>query len=397
MHIKKYRAPTQLEAVRQVKEELGPEALILSVDSTRRDRGWFGLMGKTVVEVTAAVDREVRHAEPDAPEPHAPPRVPADESWQELQVTRALVGTLEEELRSLRGAVERLESSVPDACDIGRSLEALRRASLRAREAPSIPRPGAPGLADRLLSAGFAPEHALSLASDAALKTEGGAADPADSIERALAARLDACLLPPREDVAGRIDLFVGATGVGKTTTLAKIAGYRGRDTRSVEVVSTDVHRFGGTEPLRSYAKRIGASFAAVADPEQLERMRNKAGRRQLLVDTAGHGPADTASFTELKRYREALGSGARVQLVLSATTKEQDLMEQLVRYRPLQPDGIVVTRVDEALCLGNIANVLLDPEAPPLSWWTDGQSVPADLHIPDPEQLATRILEGAS
>jgi len=392
MHIKKYRAHSSLEAVRRVKEELGPDALILSVDRVRSDRGLLGLMGRPMVEVTAAVDREARRGEDGEP-----PRIGADESWRELQVTRAMVVSLEAELRSLRDAVEGLQTSVPDACEIGRDLEALRRASARARQAPGLPEAADGRLAERLLRSGLAPEHALTIAADAARRADSEEASAAGALERVLAARLDARLVPPRSPEPGRVDVFVGATGVGKTTTLAKLAGHGGRDTREVAVATTDVHRLGGEEPLRSYTQRLRIPFDAASSPEDLRRSRIQAGRRHLLVDTAGHGPRHPAWLRDLVRHREALGDGVHVQLVLSATTKERDLMEQLERHRPLRPDGVVVTHVDESRDLGNVVNLLFEPGTPPLTWLANGQSVPGDLLAPDPDRLASRILAAAS
>ena len=390
MHIKRYRAPTELEAVRRVREELGPDALILSVDRLRGDRGLLGLMGRSLVEVTAAVDRQARSGEPDAA-----PRIGADESWRELQVTRAMVGTLEQEIRSLRDSVEGIRAAMPDACEIGHGLEALRRAASRARCEPPAPFGGSVA-AERMVRAGLAPELALSIASEAARRSEIAGEGPI-GIREILARRLDAKLAPPRAPEPGRVDVFVGAAGVGKTTTLAKLAGFRGRDPREIAIASTDVHRLGAEEPLRSYTKRLGIPFEPVASPEDLRRSRIHAGQRHLLVDTAGHGPANPAWLGELVRHREALGSGVHVQLVLSATTKEQDLVEQLERHRLLCPDGVVVTHVDESRDLGNVANLLLDPETPPLTWLADGQAVPTDLQIPDPGRLASRILEAAT
>jgi len=394
MHIKKYRAPTSLEAVRRIKQELGPDALILSVDRVRGDRGFAGLLGRSLVEVTAAVDREARRGD-DA----EPPRVAADGSWRELQVTRAMMRDLEREIGTLRDAVESLRGSVPDACDVGRSLEALRRASARARREPAAMGSRAEGAAERLLRSGLTPELAVAIAADAVRHADAGgeAAEAEAVLERALASRLDPRCLPSRPEEPGRVDVFVGATGVGKTTTLAKVAGHAGRDPRGVAVATTDVHRIAGEEPLRSYTKRLGIPFGAASSPDELRRSRIEAGRRHLLVDTAGHGPANRAWIGELERHREALGDGVHVQLVLSATTKEQDLMEQLERHRALRPDGLVVTHLDESGDLGNVANFLLEPETPPLVWIADGQCVPTDLRRADPDVLAARILGGGS
>ncbi len=103
MHIKRFEAATMLDAVRKVKEELGSEALVLSTRTIQKKKGVFGLMSRSHVEVTAAVDRDTRRLGESKEK-----RVGADPSWQELRVTRALVDPMERELRGLRLGVGKL-------------------------------------------------------------------------------------------------------------------------------------------------------------------------------------------------------------------------------------------------------------------------------------------------
>ena len=98
--------------------------------------------------------------------------------------------------------------------------------------------------------------------------------------------------------------------------------------------------------------------------------------------------------MAELALQRAALGDGAQVQLVVSATTKECDLRLQLARYRDLEPQALIVTKVDDSVELGNVVNVLLERSTPPLAWIGSGQRVPEDLDLPDPSGFARRVLE---
>lgn len=120
-------------------------------------------------------------------------------------------------------------------------------------------------------------------------------------------------------------------------------------------------------------------------------------GRRPVMVDTAGHSRAESDAVADLLQLREALGSRARVHLVLSATTKEADLRAEIDRYRPLAPEAVVVTKTDESGDLANVVNVLLDESSLPLAWIGIGQRVPEDLEVPDPERLAERVMGAAA
>src|SRR5690606_8665441 len=178
MHIKRYVAATLEEAVAQVKAELGPDALVLSTRRVRRDGGLFGWLGRPMVELVAAVDRERRpDARPAAPvEPHP--------SWQPLALTQALLDPLEAELRALRADLERQRAAqgIPPAlaaelAELRQTVEALAARGERLRDP----------LARRLAAAGFAPRHARALAEAAGAAAGGDARDARAALPAVLA------------------------------------------------------------------------------------------------------------------------------------------------------------------------------------------------------------------
>ncbi|RIL04896.1 MAG: hypothetical protein DCC71_12310 [Proteobacteria bacterium] len=393
MHIKRYEAATLEEAIARVKQELGPDALVLSTRRVRRDGGVFGWFGRPIVELVAGVDRE--HLRPAAAPP-APAARPAPEremrephpSWRDLGITQALLEPLEAELRALRRAVDGMQA--PDAPRAGAALRAeiaeLRREIERLAPKAS---PRKDPLVDRMLAAGFDVPHARSLVAEARVRAESNG-DARAALQGVLARRLDARLAPPREDRAAPVTLVVGACGAGKTTTVAKLAG---RADAELGIVTTDVHRLGGVEPLRALATQQGIGFATAASTDEvIERIRKLRARR-ILVDTAGIGRDEPGAVAELARLRERLGARARVELVVSATTKADDLRAELRRFAPLGPDALVATRVDDAESLVSVGNLLLDDGAPPLEWLGVGRRVPDDLAIPEPGALASRML----
>lgn len=393
MHVKRYEAATLVEAIRQVKQELGPEALVLS-QRTRRRRSSFGLFGRSVVEVTAAVDRDVHRQHtsgptPDHPRADAPDRVAPDPSWKELSLRRALNEPLEAEIRELRDMVESLARALPDSAALRQDLADLRHAARDIAPEVTTRTHGVCTPIAELLAAGIAPRHAHAIASRAlALEVAP------ENAARALRDRLEQRLVPERPPRADAPILFVGAPGVGKTTTLAKWATREARqESGRVSLATLDAHRLGGDAALRAYAKRLQVSCETIVEPDQLTRTRASQRSRALFVDAPGASAGDDRAIGELCRARDALGANASVRLVVAATTKDEDLARQLERFRPLEPAGLVVTKLDETRQLGNIVNLLLAAGAPPLSWLGTGPHVPEDLVLPEPGAFANQIL----
>lgn len=368
-------------ALAQVREELGPDAVILSTRSARRDRGLRGLLAKPRVEVTAAIDRERELA----PRGAGGRRVGADDSWRTLQLNRALVAPLEEELRELRAAIEGAQRSQAPQPTLASEVAELRRVAraMAARVAESE----VDGPTTGFRAAGLSAGHARELGASASERIERGCPE-AQAMVDVLAERLEHTLGPPRVDAGHQ--LVVGPPGVGKTTTVAKEAGANADG--KMRIVSTDAHRHGASEGLRSIARCLGIRFDEVGSHDELARLA-RSPRTQVLVDTPGACRNDGRALSDLALFRRALGARAQVQLVLSATTKECDLRLQLACYRDLEPQALVFTKLDESAELGNLVNVLLDGVAPPLAWIAGGQHIPEDLEVPDPHGLARRVM----
>jgi flagellar biosynthesis protein FlhF len=321
-----------------------------------------------------------------------------DRSWSQLRLTKALVDPLEGELRELRRAVERFTADGGSDGRLERELAELRRAT------SELVQRGLAGAgerrdpcAERLLVSGLRARHATALAEEATRADVGVAASAEEALRQVLAKRLDSRLVPPREDDGARVTLLVGPTGVGKTTTLAKLAAREvQRGSGSVSLLSTDSFRVGAEEQLRIFAQLLRVPFGVAVSADDLLARVQGTGARRVLVDTAGHSRRDPEPIQELCRFRERLPEPMRVHLVLSATTKEGDLVREVERYRWLEPDSLVVTKLDESADVGNVASLLLDETTPPLAWFGTGQRVPEDLEVPDPGEFADCILGGA-
>ena len=391
MHLKRYEGTSMADVLRQVREELGPDALVISQRTVRRGGGLFGRLAGPIVEVTAAAEREPLHGD----ERDVTGRARPDDSWKDLRLARALVGPMESELRSLRGAVDRLGHQAHGGATglLAEEIEELRRlvGTLR-REAGERRSPPPDDATNALRSAGLDAGHSRALAASACAASGSEKTPDLSALVDALASRLDGRLEPPRPDDASAL-LYVGPPGCGKTTTLAKLAARaEGGDERPA-LLSTDVHRMGAEAPLRACAKVLDVPYAAAVSPEGLAESVRRFGRRPVFVNTSGRSRKDADAVPDLLRLRDALGARARVCVVLPATHKEVDLRSDLERYRALEPDEMVITKLDESRDLGSIGNLLLDEGCPPLTWIANGQRVPQDLHLAEPTDLARQIL----
>ena len=190
----------------------------------------------------------------------------------------------------------------------------------------------------------------------------------------------------------GGIVSLVGPTGVGKTTTVAKIAArfaqVHGAD--SVALISTDTYRIGGFQQLETYGKIIGCQVKMAKDAESLESMLTQfASKKLVLIDTAGMGQRDM----RLAEHLATLVSNSRFKirnyLVLAANTQVNVMQENVERFKKIPLSGCVYTKLDESLSIGEIISTSLQ-NGMPIAYLTDGQRVPEDIKVANAEKLVS-------
>ena len=250
----------------------------------------------------------------------------------------------------------------------------------------------------KLLAAGFSPALATSLLEEVGEPPEGTAL--LQILREPLARRMRA-VDPLALFDHGGVFAFIGPTGVGKTTTVAKIAARcvmrYGR--KSVSLLSTDTYRIGALEQLRVFGKILGLPVTALRDAEDLaSRMQEIEKYHVVLIDTAGMGQRDVKMMEQLRVLSEGYKEMKRL-LVLSATTSLQTMQDVIQAHAQGRDNGIhaaVITKIDEAMSLAPSVDCLIRHNLA-LLFIGNGQQVPEDLHVADPTYLAHRSLHPRS
>jgi len=190
-----------------------------------------------------------------------------------------------------------------------------------------------------------------------------------------------------------RIVALVGPTGVGKTTTIAKLAAVHGLgDGANVRIITVDNFRIGARAQVETYGKIMGIPVQAADNPDELRRQIALASDSNLvLIDTVGKSPRDKEEFSEMKKLLSVCGEGMEIHLVLSATTKTSDLRVIMEQFRLFNYQSIIITKLDETNHIGNLLSALISTTAP-ISYLTDGQSVPVDIAIASPIRLLSKL-----
>ena len=186
---------------------------------------------------------------------------------------------------------------------------------------------------------------------------------------------------------------LVGPTGVGKTTTIAKLAAnFRLRQHRKVGLITVDTYRIAAVEQLKIYAQIIEVPLEVASTPKQLEEaVARMADRDVVLIDTAGRSQRDTVKIKELQEFFKAV-TPHEVHLVLSGTSSQAVLSEAIDRFNEVGIDRVILTKLDEAIGFGVILTCLEKAKAK-LSYVTTGQDVPDDIAVGEGKTLAELIL----
>jgi flagellar biosynthesis protein FlhF len=193
----------------------------------------------------------------------------------------------------------------------------------------------------------------------------------------------------------GGVVALVGPTGVGKTTTIAKMAARFAlrHGHRSVALITTDNFRIGARDQLQTYARILNVPVRTATNREEMEEALNMLGdRRLILVDTAGMAAAHER-VADQRDTLTAAGRGLRTLLTLSATTEPAAVQRAMRLFADFRPDACVLTKIDEAASLGSLLSALIQAGLP-TAFVTDGQRVPEDLQPAKAHPLVTRAAE---
>ncbi|MBT1443033.1 flagellar biosynthesis protein FlhF [Shewanella sp. JM162201] len=246
-------------------------------------------------------------------------------------------------------------------------------------------------LETRLLEAEFSPAVAAKLAG---LSQHYSPADLVKALPQSLANMLD----NQGDDIVrrGGVVAFVGPTGVGKTTSIAKIAArfaaHHGAD--QVALITTDHYRIGAFEQLATYGKIMGCPVKQAHDLNELQQILYQLRNRKLvLIDTAGMGQRDMRLVEQLDNLTSNSALPIRSYLVLSATAQRRVLQDAVKHFQRIPLSGAVLTKLDESVSLAGALSVLIQSGLP-LSYVTNGQRVPEDMKVADTLTLARQALD---
>ena len=193
-----------------------------------------------------------------------------------------------------------------------------------------------------------------------------------------------------------KVVLFMGPTGVGKTTTIAKIASsFTVDQKKKVALLTADTYRIAAAEQLRTYANILEVPFRVVYTPEEASAaVSDFHDFDYIFVDTAGHAHQNEEQLSNMKKLMESVGQSAEYQifLVLSATTKYKDLLKITASYREIADYQLIFTKLDETATLGNLLNVKLYTDTP-IAFVTYGQNVPDDIELFNPQKTVKQLL----
>ena len=387
MIIKKFQASTEQEAVLMAKEEMGSNAVVLNIKSTKQ-RGLKKLFKKDVVEITAAL--EEKQTTSSIPSSRINVAVAEDTPEEEKQPT-----AIEEKLDNLQSM---LESRMKEMDAENRDKPELKDK----KEEKNVNFSFLQLVYNQMLENEVDEKYANQIIGEieSSIKKESNL----DSILSGIYQKIVLKLGIPHEislkEGEPALVFFVGPTGVGKTTTIAKIASdFKLEKKAKVAMITSDTYRIAAVEQLRTYANILDIPLQVVYTIEELNHAIELFKDYDLiLVDTAGRSHKNKEQCREIQHFVNdcTLLQGMRreIFLVLSAATKYKDLLNIVDVYSQMGKYSIIFTKLDETSALGNILNIRLNTSAD-ISYVTSGQTVPDDISILDAQKLAKHLLGG--
>ncbi len=411
MIIKKFTGKTEAEATEAAKKELGSTLVIMNVREVKK-KGLFAFLLPKQIEVTAALEEEA----PARPQYGSILRTAADKeirTEQQNLLAKNSTENIEKKLDSLQTLLEsqlnnrqseKEESAktqdVPDAEEKEDKIQDMAVAEKKEEEKNPEQDKFIRLLYNKMLDNEMDEKYVNSILEDASKTKKADL--PFDYLLANIYQKMVLKFgrsegITPSEE-GPRIVLFIGPTGVGKTTTIAKLAGrYCVEEKKKVALLTADTYRIAAAEQLRTYANILETPFRIIYTPEELQAaVDDYWDCDYIFIDTAGRSHQNTDQLEKMKEMVAALKrpESYQVFLVLSATTKYRDLQKIADCYGRIADFELIFTKLDETEAVGNLLNMKLYTDAP-IAYVTCGQNVPDDMEAFNPQKTVKQILGG--
>lgn len=412
MTINKYQGKTKEEAIEKAKQDLGENAVVMNVKEIK-PTGMFKAWKSSVFEVTAAKEEKENFVNPRQVADLAEKTVKtlnlaADEKispkeFSEEKPSDMLQGNfLHATEPHVKDGLEKRLENLSNILEKQLSVEENRQKEEK-EEHPVVNPEGLQfiKMLYRTLLENEVNEKYVNQVLDEAEKVMHNGSS-VDSILSNVYQKMILKLGQPDticvEGKKPRIIFFVGPTGVGKTTTIAKIASkYKLEMGMKIAFLTADTYRIAATEQLRVYANILDAPMSIIYSPEEMNAAIGRVGDYDLIfVDTAGFSHKNDEQCNDMKKMIAGLNEEyeKEVYLVVSATTKYKDLLEIADRYKEIADYKLIFTKLDETEAYGNIYNIKMYSGAP-LSYMTNGQNVPDDIEEFNTQKIVKQLLGG--
>ncbi len=407
MNIKTFKGKTEDEAMELAKKELGEHAVKMASKKIE-PKGFFGkLFSQPTWEVTAAVDepavfeRRPKKAVTENPEVRYMPSGDAARLQNSLfEVKKAERGSnaIEQKLDTLQ---KLFEEQIREQGQGKGPEENKEKTDVTENDTPDKNIAFLRLIFKQLIENEVEEQYANQIITEieASLKKETDVSKILSNIYQKIILKLGQT--KTLEVVSGKTKyiFFIGPTGVGKTTTIAKLAySLMEQKKAKVALLAADTYRIAAVDQLRTYAEIMNIPLYVIYSENELEEQEEELAKYDVvLVDTAGRSHRSKEQRDDIERLIRSVPENAReIYLVLSATTKYRDLVKITEVYSEVAKYRLIFTKLDETSTIGNIFNIKMLTGAP-LSYATHGQNVPDDISRMDPQHIARQLLGGGN
>lgn len=395
MIIKKFQGTSEAEAVLKAKEEMGSSAVVVNI-KTIKHKGLARLFKKDLVEITAALEEKLPTTQIPAAKINEAVTENINLPFQNLLEENKKTSAIEEKLNNIQAM---FESQIKDT----RQIEESDNKKEENQKEKNINISFIRLLYDQLLDNEVDEKYVNQIIGE--IETSIKKESNVDSILRSIYQKIILKLGQPKiielEKNKTKVEFFIGPTGVGKTTTIAKLASFfKIEKNAKVAMITSDTYRIAAVEQLRTYANILNVPLQVVYTIEEFNMaVKGFEGYDLILVDTAGRSHKNEEQCREILHLVNdcSLDEEKYIKdtyLVLSAATKYRDLIKINDNFGTIKDYSIIFTKLDETMCLGNILNMKLKTGVP-LSYVTSGQAVPEDISSLDAQRIARTLLGG--